>query len=102
MMARIYYKLDENINLFSNVDKIPVWMKFKIEKTISKIGEKEIRIKTFNIDQHIFSLVLCIIASGHKLSPMIVFKGKSGLFQKRDNKFVKEKNFKILVYCQEK
>ena len=55
---RIYYQIDENIVLIANVDETPIWMEFKIENTISKIGEKEIRIKTFNLDQNRFSLVL--------------------------------------------
>ena len=41
----IYYQIDENIDLIANVDKTPIWMEFKIENTITKIGEKEIRIK---------------------------------------------------------
>ena len=73
----IYYQIDENINLIANVDETPIWMEFKIETTISKIGEKEIRIKSFNLDKHRFSLVLCITEAGNKLQPMIVFRGKT-------------------------
>lgn len=75
-IERIYYQIDENIDLITNVDKTPIWMEFKIENTISKIGEKEIRIKRFNLDQHRFSLVFCISAAGNKLQPMIVLELK--------------------------
>ena len=54
MITRIYYNIDENLNYIGNVDKTPCWMEMIIEKTIAKIGEKEIRVKSFN--------------SGHKLS----------------------------------
>ena len=56
----------------------------KIENTIAKIGEKEIRVKSFNMDQYLFSLILYILGNGSKLLPMIVFKGKSGaILEKR-------------------
>ena len=66
-------------------------LKLKIQ-----IGEKEIRIKTFNLDQQRFSLVLCVIAARNKLPPMIVFRGKSGAtLEKRLQNFVIENNYKI-------
>ena len=55
----IYYQIDENIDLIANVDQTPILMEFKIEN-----GEKEVRIKTFNLDQNRFSLVLCVTAWG--------------------------------------
>ena len=102
-IERIYYQIDENIDLIANVDETPIWMELKIENTISKIDEKGIRIKSFNLDQHRFSLVLCITAAGNKLPPMIVFRGKTGAtLGKRLQKFVVENNYKILVVCQDK
>lgn len=99
----IYYQIDENIDLIANVDETPIWMELKFENTISKIGKKEIRIKSFNLDQHRFSLVLCITAAGNKLPPMIVFRGKTGAtLGKRLQKFVEENNYKILIVCQDK
>ena len=66
-------------------------LKLKIQ-----IGEKEIRIKTFNLDQQRFSLVLCVIAVGNKLPPIIVFRGKRGsTLEKRLLKLVIENNYKI-------
>ena len=35
----------------------------KIRKTVSKKGEKEIRVKSFNMDQHRFSIILCILGN---------------------------------------
>ena len=46
-------------------------------KLKSKFGEKEIRIKSFNLDQHRFSLVLRITTAGNNLPPIIVFRGKT-------------------------
>ena len=49
------------------MDKTPCRMEMKINKTVAKIGEKEISVKTFNMDQHRFSVVLCIFANRGKL-----------------------------------
>ena len=59
--TRIYYKIGENLNLLGNMDETLCWMEMKINKTIAKIGEKEISVKTFNMDQQRFSVVLCIL-----------------------------------------
>lgn len=40
MASRIYYQIEENIDLLDNIDETPIWMEFKIENTISTIGEK--------------------------------------------------------------
>ena len=47
--TRLYYKIDENLNLLGNMDENPVWIEKKINKTVAKIGEKEISFKTFNM-----------------------------------------------------
>ena len=72
--------------------KLPFGWNLKLKIQI----EKEIRIKTFNLDQHRLSLVLCVIAARNKLPPMIVFRGKSGAtLEKRLQNFVIENNYKI-------
>jgi len=43
---------------------------------VSKIGEKEIIVKTFNMDKHWFSLILCINGNG-ELYTMIIFYVKA-------------------------
>ena len=101
MITRIYYNIDENLNYIGNVDKTPCWMEMIIEKTIAKIGEKEIRVKSFNMVQHRFSLVLCILGNGSKLPPMIVFKGKSGaILEKRLQNFGKDKNLTLKLHAR--
>ena len=85
------------------MDKAPCWMEMKINKTVAKIGEKEISVKTFNMDQLRLLVVLCIIANGGKLPPIIVFKGKSNpTLEKRLQNFVKQKNYNVKIYCHEK
>jgi hypothetical protein len=54
MISRIYYNIDENLNYIGNIEETPCWMEMKIENTIAKIGEKEIRVKSFNMDQIVF------------------------------------------------
>ena len=74
------------------MDETPCWMEMKINKTIEKIGEKEISVRTFNMDQKRFSVALCILANGGKLPPMIVFKGiPNAKLEKRLQKFIKKK-----------
>ena len=80
------------------MDKAPCWMEMKINKTVAKIGEKEISVKTFNMDQLRLLVVLCIIANGGKLPPIIVFKGKSNpTLEKRLQNFVKQKNYNVKI-----
>ena len=55
------------------------------------------------MDQHSFSVVLCILANGRKLPSMIVFKGKpNATLEKRLQNFIKENNYNIKLYCHEK
>ena len=53
------------------------------------------------MDQHRFSLVLCILGNGSKLPPMIVFKGKSGaILEKRLQNFGKDKNLTLKLHAR--
>ena len=62
----------------------------KINKTVAKIGEKEISVKAFKIELHRFSIVLCCLTNEGKLPQMIVFKCKFKS-EKRSQNFIKEK-----------
>lgn len=46
-------------------------------KTIGRIGAKNLNMKSFGTDKILISVILTILANGEKLSPLIVFKGKS-------------------------
>ena len=53
--------------------------------------------------QHRFFVVLCILANGGKLPPIIVFRGKlNATLEKRLQKFIKKKKYNIKIHCNEK
>ena len=90
-----------NFNIF-NMDETPIYFEMVSNKTIEKIGEKTVTIVTHGSERTRISLLLCISASGEKLPPLLVFKGKSDgnkIKKLKENEYVKKK--KIFVECQE-
>jgi hypothetical protein len=72
-------------------------------KTITRIGEKTITVKTFSNEKIRISVLLGILAKGSKLPPVIIFKGKKG--KNKENKLknnINVLNNKAFVYCQPK
>ena len=59
------------------MDETPIYFEMVSNKTIEKIGEKTVTIVTHGSERTRISLLLCISASGEKLPPLLVFKGKS-------------------------
>ena len=41
LVSKIYYQIDENIDLLANVDETPIWMEFKIGNTYLKLVKKK-------------------------------------------------------------
>ena len=58
------------------MDEIPLFMNIASTKTITRIGSKEVVIKTHRQQKVHVTAILCIIADAAKLSPMLVFKGQ--------------------------
>ena len=86
-------------NIF-NMDETPLFFNMIPNKTIAKRGKKTILIKSQNQEKCRISIILCIVADGDKLPPLIIFKGKTGGRIEKElssNKYVKEKKCFICV-----
>ena len=92
---------DNNVNLITNVDEIPVYLNL-IEKTkISFKGAKKININTYAHNKNRVSVVLVIACKGYKFPPLLIFKGGKGKkLENRLNKHELCKNKKIFIKCQ--
>ena len=66
---------DVNTQLIGNVDETPICLEPITTATLEKIGEKTIKIRTFGKTKQRITCVLCILANGMRLPPMLVFKG---------------------------
>ena len=70
--------------------------------TISKIGEKSVKVLTFGGERLRISLILSILADGEKLPQLIIFKGtKNEPKENRANDNIHVKNKEIFIRCQE-
>ena len=54
-----------------------------LKKTLNVIGDKEIKVKSFNKIHIRISVLLTILANGKSLKPFVVFKGKPKGFKER-------------------
>ena len=57
----------EDLNRIGNVDETLIWFDMTYNTTISKIGEKSVKVHTFGRERLRVSLILCILADGEKL-----------------------------------
>ena len=84
------------------MDETPIWFEMIGKKTVEKIGNKTVNIKTFGSERNRISLLLAISANGSKLKPLIVFKGKyNSTKQNKLNKNIHVANKDLFVVCQE-
>ena len=71
------------------------------KKTVEKICNKTVTIRTFWTEKARISLILCVLSNGLKLPPMIAFKGKTdGTLIKKLEKHHLVINKKVFVVCQ--
>lgn len=83
------------------VNEIPIVFEMYQKKTVEKICNKTVTIRTLGTEKARISLILCILSNGFKLPPMIVFKGKmDGTLIKKLEKHPLVKNNKVYVVCQ--
>jgi len=68
----------DDLNSIGNMDETPVFFEMYQNKTIAKIGNKKVNIKTFGCDKMRISIILKILANGDKLPPLIVLKVNQG------------------------
>ena len=92
----------ENLESIGNTDETPIWFEFFAKKTIARIGEKNINVRTFGSEKSRITVLLTILANGVKLPPLIVFKGKkNGTIFNRLKKHPAISKGKVFVQCQE-
>ena len=62
----------EDLNRIWNVDETPIWFDMTYNTTISKIGEKSVKVRTFGGERLRVSLILSILSDSEKLPPLII------------------------------
>lgn len=60
-----------------NMDEVPVTFDMPSNYTVHPKGSNAVRIKTTGNEKTGFTVVLCVMADGSKLKPMIIFKRKT-------------------------
>ena len=102
----IYFRKEmeifEDLNLIGNVDETPIWFDMTYNTTIAKLGEKNIKVCTFGGERLRVSLILCILANGEKLPPLVIFKGSKNVRKEtRLNDNIHVKKNEIYIRYQE-
>ena len=80
------FNISDNINQIGNMDETAIYYENLYDTTVSKIGEKSITVRNFGKEKLRISAVLCVLADGSKLPPLLIFRGK--------NNGLKEEEFK--------
>ena len=58
------------------MDETPICFEMISNTTVSKIGSRNVMIRTFGSDRSRITIILCRGSNGEKISPLVVFKGK--------------------------
>lgn len=90
------------LNHIGNMDQTPIWIDMVVNRTITKKGEKTVRIRTGGKEKDRVTVVLAITADGSLLPPVVIFKGKrDGLLQRQYDRLGEAVNG-VYVRFQEK
>ena len=68
---------DYPLHLIGNMDETPMQFDMPGNRTVNARGEKTVFVKTTGHEKTHFMLVLCCMADGTKLKPMVIFKRKT-------------------------
>ena len=69
----------ENIHILSrmlNMDETPAYFDMPYKRTVAHKGEKHVALRTAGGEKKRLTVVLAVAASGAKLAPLVIFKGK--------------------------
>ena len=97
------FNISNNINQIGNMDETAIYYENLYNTTISKIGEKSVTVRNFGKEKMRISAVLCVLADGSKLPPLLIFRGKTN--GPKENELKKNKYVtkgEIFVKCQPK
>ena len=96
-------QITDNIECIVNVDETPCYLENPSKETIDIKGKKNIEIVTYGKDKCRITAVLGVTASGYKLPPLLILKGKSGRIKEKKFKTIEcVKNKTIFIKCQDK
>ena len=100
--ARKDSEVYDNISLIVNVDETPCYLENPLTETVDIKGKKQIEIVTYGKEKCRLTAVLGVSASGYKLPPLLILKGKIGKKKEKElNNIDIVKNKKNFVKCQE-
>ena len=90
-----------NLNCIGNVDETSIYFEMYNNYTVSKIGEKTVKVNNFGYEKDTVSVLLFTTANGKKLPPLIVFKGnpEGTIFKNLQKNQLVEKN-KLFIASQ--
>jgi hypothetical protein len=84
-----------------NMDETLFILKWLIKQQLNKIGNKNIVVNTLGLEKKKISIILSITASGYKLKPLMIFKGKKGKTTEKKLPNLEEvKQKMVVVKCQ--
>ena len=95
-------KIIEDLNRFWNVDETPIYFYMTYNTTISKIGEKSVKVHTFGGEGLRVSLILSILADGEKHPQFIIFKRTKNDLKNRLIDSIRVKSKGIFIRCKRK
>ncbi len=76
---RIIFKLrlEQHISIqrIGNMDEVPVYFDMAPKKVITRKGTKTVCVQTNNMEKTRITVILCCLADGTKLPPMVIFRG---------------------------
>ena len=83
-------------------NEAPIFMEMNEKKTLNIIGEKDIKIKSFNKESTRISVMLTKLADGNTLPPFVVFSGKAnGPKEQKLKSHRRVISGQVFVACQE-
>lgn len=90
----IIHKHNYSSKCIVNMDEVPMCFDSPASRTVDEIGVSSVGITSTGHDKSGFTVVLACTASGHKLTPMVIFKRKT----------IPKESFPkgIVVHCNEK
>src|SRR4051812_11534078 len=72
LYCRIQY--DYPLELIENMNETPLFFDMPNNMTVEETGASTVSIRTTSYEKSNFTVVLCYMANGKKLSPLIIFK----------------------------
>ena len=74
-VTRIRRIRDYALGRIGNMDETPIWVDMPGDYTIEQIGKKTISMKSTGNEKSRITVMLCAMADGSKVPPMVLFKG---------------------------